>query len=46
MTESHYLAPHSYYLFELFKITAQGKIRQIEANFVTVPYNMPYAGSR
>jgi hypothetical protein len=37
--ESHYLAPHSYYMFELFKITAQGKIRQIEADFVTVPYN-------
>jgi hypothetical protein len=36
--ESHYLAPHSYYLFELFKITPEGKIRQIEANFVTVPY--------
>ncbi|HYP81155.1 MAG TPA: hypothetical protein VEQ17_12755 [Steroidobacteraceae bacterium] len=36
--ESHYLAPHSYYLFELFKITPQGRIRQIEANFVTVPY--------
>jgi hypothetical protein len=38
--ESHYLAPHSYYLFELFKITPQGKIRQIEADFVTVPYYM------
>jgi len=36
--ESHYLAPHSYYLFELFKITPQGRIRQIEADFVTVPY--------
>lgn len=44
MAESHYLAPHSYYLFELFKITAQGRIRQIEANFVTVPYNMPIVG--
>lgn len=39
--ESHYLAPHSYYLFELFKITPQGRIRQIEADFVTVPYYMP-----
>ncbi len=37
--ESHYLAPHSYYMFELFKITARGEIRQIEADFVTVPYN-------
>ena len=46
IAESHYLAPHSYYLFELFKISAQGRIRQIEANFVTVPYNMPYAGGR
>lgn len=39
--QSHYLAPHSYYLFELFKITPQGRIRQIEADFVTVPYYMP-----
>jgi hypothetical protein len=44
--ESHYLAPHSYYMFELFKINAQGRIRQIEADFLTVPYNMPYFGSR
>jgi hypothetical protein len=44
--ESHYLAPHSYYMFELFKINAQGRIRQIEADFLTVPYYMPYAGSR
>jgi len=42
--ESHYLAPHSYYMFELFKVNAKGRIRQIEANFLTVPYNMPYAG--
>jgi hypothetical protein len=32
--------PHSFYLFELFKI-AEGEIKQIEANFITVPYNMP-----
>lgn len=32
--------PHSFYLFELFKIE-DGAIRQIEANFITVPYNMP-----
>lgn len=38
---SRYLFPHSYYMFELFKITAQGKIRQIEAGFLTVPYYMP-----
>ena len=46
MAESHYLAPHSYYMFELFKLSAQGRIRQIEADFVTVPYNMPLAGMR
>lgn len=40
---SNYLAPHSYYLIELFKITPQGKIRQIEAGFMTVPYYMPLA---
>ena len=32
--------PHSFYFMELFKIEA-GAIRQIEANFITVPYNMP-----
>jgi hypothetical protein len=37
--QSRYLSPHSYYMLELFKITAQGKIRQIEAGFLTVPYN-------
>ncbi len=31
--------PHSFYLLELFKID-DGKIRQIEAVFVTVPYGM------
>jgi hypothetical protein len=39
--KSNYLAPHSYYLFELFKITPQGKIRQIEAHFTTIPYFTP-----
>jgi hypothetical protein len=32
--------PHSYYLMELFKIR-NGKIQQIEAVFITVPYHMP-----
>ena len=32
--------PHSFYLAELFKID-EGMIRQIEANFITVPYFMP-----
>jgi len=32
--------PHSFYLFELFKLK-DGSIQQIEANFITVPYNMP-----
>lgn len=31
--------PHSFYLAELFRIEA-GMIRQIEANFITVPYHM------
>jgi hypothetical protein len=31
--------PHSFYLAELFKID-DGMIRQIEANFITVPYHM------
>jgi hypothetical protein len=37
---SRYRRPHSYYLLELFKITPQGKIRQIEAVFMSVPYRM------
>ena len=37
---SHIRRPHSFYLLELFKIE-DGMIRQIEANFITVPYNMP-----
>ncbi|TIX49583.1 hypothetical protein [Alteraurantiacibacter aquimixticola] len=32
--------PHSYYLAEAFKITG-GAIRQVEADFLTVPYRMP-----
>jgi hypothetical protein len=32
--------PHSFYIAELFKID-RGMICQIEANFITVPYNMP-----
>lgn len=31
--------PHSFYLLELFKVD-DGKIRQVEAVFVTVPYGM------
>ena len=32
--------PHSFYLGELFRIE-QGALKQIEANFITVPYWMP-----
>ena len=37
--------PHSFYFQELFKIV-NGKIRQVEATFITVPYNMssPWGG--
>jgi hypothetical protein len=38
--ESPIRRPHSFYLMELFKIV-DGRIRQIEAVFITVPYNMP-----
>lgn len=38
--ESHIRRPHSFYLSELFKIE-RGAIRQIEADFITVPYHMP-----
>lgn len=37
---SHIRRPHTFYLGELFKID-HGMIRQIEANFITVPYHMP-----
>jgi hypothetical protein len=32
--------PHTFYLMELFKIK-DGAIEQVEANFITMPYNMP-----
>lgn len=32
--------PHSFVLLEAFKIRG-GKIQQVEASFITVPYNMP-----
>jgi hypothetical protein len=32
--------PHSFYLLEAFKLK-DGSIEQIEADFITVPYNMP-----
>ncbi len=38
--KTSYRSPHSYVLFELFKIV-DGKVRQVEAVFTTVPYNMP-----
>jgi hypothetical protein len=31
--------PHSFYFIELFKIV-DGRIRQVESVFITVPYNM------
>jgi hypothetical protein len=39
---SMFRRPHSFVLLEAFKIHA-GKIRQVEAVFLTVPYNMPSA---
>ena len=41
VAESRYRRPHSYYLIELFKVNKAGKIRQIEAVFMSVPYRMP-----
>jgi len=38
--ESPIRRPHSFHLMELFKVV-DGKLRQIEAVFVAVPYNMP-----
>ncbi len=38
--ESHIRRPHTFYLSEVFKIE-KGAIRQVEANFITVPYHMP-----
>lgn len=40
IVESPVRRPHSFYFGELFKIDG-GMIRQIEANFITVPYHMP-----
>lgn len=40
MVKSPVRRPHSFYIAELFKID-HGMICQIEANFITVPYNMP-----
>jgi hypothetical protein len=37
---SNYRRPHSYVLFEAFRIDS-AKIQQVEAVFITVPYNMP-----
>lgn len=37
--KSNYLRPHSFALLEAFKIVG-GRIRQVEAVFFTVPYNM------
>jgi hypothetical protein len=37
---SNYRRPHTYVLFEAFRIES-GKIQQVEAVFITVPYNMP-----
>jgi hypothetical protein len=47
MVQSPVRYPHSFYLAELFKID-DGMIRQIEANFITVPYHMksPWDGRR
>ncbi len=38
--ETHFYRPHSFVLLEAWKIKA-GKIEQVEAVFITVPYNMP-----
>jgi hypothetical protein len=40
MAESPIRRPHTFHLMELFKIV-DGKLRQIEAVFIAVPYNMP-----
>lgn len=37
---SNYRRPHTYVLFEAFRIKG-GKIQQVEAMLTTVPYNMP-----
>jgi len=40
VVESPIRRPHSFHLMELFKVV-DGKLRQIEAVFIAVPYNMP-----
>jgi hypothetical protein len=40
MRTSIFRRPHSFVLLEAFKIKG-GKIEQVEASFITVPYNMP-----
>jgi hypothetical protein len=40
MRSSIFRRPHSFVLLEAFKIKA-GRIEQVEAVFITVPYNMP-----
>lgn len=40
MRSSIFRRPHSFVLLEAFKIR-DGKIAQVEASFITVPYNMP-----
>jgi hypothetical protein len=40
LRETHFHRPHSFVLLEAFKVDA-GRIRQVEAVFITVPYNMP-----
>ena len=40
MRTSIFRRPHSFVLLEAFKIKG-GKIAQVEASFITVPYNMP-----
>jgi hypothetical protein len=37
---SMFRRPHSFALLEAFKIKG-GRIAQVEASFITVPYNMP-----
>lgn len=43
--KTHYKTPHSFHFMELFKVV-DGRIRQIESVFYTVPYNMPSPWSK
>jgi hypothetical protein len=45
VAESRFRRPHTFCVMELFKIQ-KGKIRQIEAVLITVPYNMPSPWTR